>query len=1507
MPQIRRVRFVNVGNERARMEDLTLEMHDAEGTPTDTALWLDNGGGKSSMLALFFSLMRPSLKEFLGVKAEQKLRKLEHYVGPQDHSLVLAEWDLDATDLSGERQRLVIGAFMERAEGSGQDVKFDRTWFAFRVAPGEPGFSLDRLPVYEDGETSGTRRYRRSGFKMRMAELHAETPASQYFVTEVQSEWIRYLDELGIDTELFLYQIQMNQREGGAADLFKFRDVEDFVDFFVRVVLGEESGQKLGETLLGYRDDLKRRQRFLVPERRLVGGIADQVSQMVDVREQRDQMTSAIQRVAGAAAALHGHIEAQVAAKREEAATLTADAESELRIAHRIRQEATDRHARAVVADAILAQVELGHAQARQRELEEQFERAMRDHQIAGLAVPLARAKRHRAEAQTYAELLEIARSEAAPLLEKLRSAATEYAGVLLARIEGIDAEARGLLEQADGAQVMAERMQGEAREHESVAAREAERARSLAEEEKRSEGDLEHHRAHGDVHENEDAVSAQARWDARLLEFRSDLVSADERVADLDEQVLVRTRQVSSRRDELREAEGDLSMRRAALDASMQERAALESDELILGALRTDHLDLDRIEDAQVALVAKAAEQEQTALFGLWSEDAQAKHVLRRLDESGLLPPSHDAEAVVALLAPQLRFAVPGWEYASQALSIASGAARAFVEAKPHIATGVVVRDTEFERACQILAGADLDLDAPIVVAPQSAVHAEGRVDGFVLAPTTDAHFDPAAGERERSERRADLDELAVRIREAVTRLEALRVRAFRIADFRGRHPRGHFVQAQEQIDRLADRVQSDQERLAQMEADLADLQERLETERNTREAVGRQIDEAERVIERIAGHLRRFGTDPAGRRRERIDAENRAAEAQRLADTAFDTAGEAARTERARRQEASALRERRGELNNALRGITDVNEELLRPVEGDLDTLRNRYATLRSQYAREVNETGLEQLRTREIQEMNAAESEYGEGARKLLESQGTSRLGLIFHGMTQEKLRAEVEAFIASTRRVDRLQQRLQELATDASSAAGRMGRGQQDVTAATERRDKTAKDRADLEHQPLVELGEGGVPKEPAELTRWVTAEFAEAEALVKSVEEHAGKSREAQHGAELAQRDADRLTGQMDTLGAVVENNASLLGRAADAPLPPGWAPPHTEAGVSTRIAEMRQDLKRLRADDEALDELRDGVHRDLLGWIAREEFQEVVTGNPMLRDLQAHTSAALEASAPMLMDRLEVRIQNLDRTLAAIDEYRSTLIGLALNAAEKGIQALEGAQQISRMPAHMPRFGGKHFLKVRHRTPETEGARLERMAALVDDIIASETNPSGIEMVQRAVRALGRPFRIEIMFPDRTRGAWYTEVERLGRDSGGEVLTSAILLYCNLARLRARNRGRLASPTSVLMLDNPFGTASRLSFLEVQLEVARAAGVQLVYTTGVKDYDAISLFPNINRLRPAGFDARHRQWLLARTDIIRPTEGMDMARMVRGAQTAGESEAALAVAEAPVA
>ena len=42
----------------------------------------------------------------------------------------------------------------------------------------------------------------------------------------------------------------------------------------------------------------------------------------------------------------------------------------------------------------------------------------------------------------------------------------------------------------------------------------------------------------------------------------------------------------------------------------------------------------------------------------------------------------------------------------------------------------------------------------------------------------------------------------------------------------------------------------------------------------------------------------------------------------------------------------------------------------------------------------------------------------------------------------------------------------------------------------------------------------------------------------------------------------------------------------------------------------------------------------------------------------------------------------------------------------------------------------------------------------------------------------------------------------------MARFSGGEQLTSAILLYCTLAQLRVRRRGHFRRHSSVLALDN---------------------------------------------------------------------------------------------------
>ena len=118
MPELARLRYASVGHPNARMDDLTLDFLDAQGKPTDSTIWLRNGGGKSSILNLFFAIMRTGRREFLGGKADSKQRRLEDYILPNDRGVVVAEWELDVAsdtlEFAREPGSFLTGVFYER-------------------------------------------------------------------------------------------------------------------------------------------------------------------------------------------------------------------------------------------------------------------------------------------------------------------------------------------------------------------------------------------------------------------------------------------------------------------------------------------------------------------------------------------------------------------------------------------------------------------------------------------------------------------------------------------------------------------------------------------------------------------------------------------------------------------------------------------------------------------------------------------------------------------------------------------------------------------------------------------------------------------------------------------------------------------------------------------------------------------------------------------------------------------------------------------------------------------------------------------------------------------------------------------------------------------------------------------------------------------------------------------------------------------------------------------------
>lgn len=127
-------------------------------------------------------------------------------------------------------------------------------------------------------------------------------------------------------------------------------------------------------------------------------------------------------------------------------------------------------------------------------------------------------------------------------------------------------------------------------------------------------------------------------------------------------------------------------------------------------------------------------------------------------------------------------------------------------------------------------------------------------------------------------------------------------------------------------------------------------------------------------------------------------------------------------------------------------------------------------------------------------------------------------------------------------------------------------------------------------------------------------------------------------------------------------------------------------------------------------------------------------------------------------------------------------------------------------------------------------------------------------------LIQKAVRRVAGRTKVRVLHPDLHHVSRRVTISEMRRLSGGERLTAAILLFCALVRLRNAEKGRRGS--SVLVLDNPIGTASRQSFLDLQREVAASMNVQLIYATGIKDVSAVGALENIIRLRNSRADRR---------------------------------------------
>ncbi|MFC9057864.1 hypothetical protein ACFTXB_07375 [Streptomyces sp. NPDC057074] len=1500
MYELSRVRLYSIGPAGARYADTVLDLRgvgepvpdpaptqaeffeeEPVGPPRRPApagvLFLENGGGKSVLLKLIFSVMLPGHRNTLGGASSGVLRK---FLLADDCGHVALEWQHVQ---SGEC--VVVG---KASEWRGRQVsndprKFAEAWYSFR--PG-PGLTLDNLPVAEATAVrppvegvSGAQGRRRTmkGFRDALTEAAKAYPHLEVHWEEIHDRWIEHLGDLGLDPELFRYQREMNADEGEAAGLFAVKKDADFTDLLLRAVTDTRDTDGLADLVSGFGNKLGRRAE-LIAERDFTAGSVELLGRIVEAAEvrtrARDIHTSAERRTRTLARRLTARgaqerVRASDLAQRVTAAArAVTHAESARDRSALIAAELAYRHASLALTGAEKS------AAAQKRELADA--RTLHSAWQAAEAV-----LRHRAAADRVARVsaaIQEAERDAAPALAARAKAAVD----LVRALHAAAGRAEGHANEEEERSAALQEVSDAAHRDSTTAATEAQRARS----------EVGHLRQRLTEVEQETTEAVRAGWlddsapdadPARAALAASDAEKSTVAAWDTARESARRATE-HARETALAESRAELTAARAADAATAAERAH-EAERRTAGALAVeerlaellglaagtrpgipqprhdaDHdpaparadgaltpQELDRFADELRELLDDTVSSAERQLFDLRTAAADDSRILGALGDGGLLPPGPDVLATVEFLGEHGIPALPGWRYLAQAVDPADHAR--VLAARPELVDGVIITDPDSHtRARDVLGDAALLPRSAVAVGTAAALLAptpapDSDAGDVFLVPPNPAMHDEHAADEERHALRARATRRDEEIRTLAARLGKDRELAARLASWRTGCPAGRLTElarTAEESRAFADEAEAEltEARTARTEADEAAAEavhlrdERQEAALMARRSADALAGLAFRLRERAGWQVRLReladeGAEAEARAQACLDRARAADEDRRAAQRAADDA----------RRTARALRAERSEIAGAPDDVTEDGPDT--PGKGteapkaSLPDLREAYRAASQVYEKVGVGADLRAEQARAESDESAARGDLDRLSNKV-----RTRAGQLLESPDG----SDGPSRQAAAARAEELVQLLETRMSSASEQLGRL-RGE-------------AERHAPAEGDAHTELPEELLPSDADHaqtLLRTATTELAShTEALTRARDAHAGLLD--------THRAAEDAAGGFDEIAAMLRD--LLREHAADEEQEEPEPYPGALEEARQSAGEARRSLRGCAADLSAAEA---GVREasDVLVRHANSTRYEQVR-TPARQQIRELPAATLPEHAAKWADAFAPRLRVLTDELAQLERNRDSIVDRLRGLVESALATLRSAQRLSRLPEGLGEWSGQEFLRIRFEEPD-QATLTERLGEVVDDATRaavkknSDLRRDGMSLLLRGVAAALAPkgVAVEILKPDAVLRAERVPVGQMGDVfSGGQLLTAAIALYCTMAALRSNDRGRdRYRHAGTLFLDNPIGRANATYLLELQRAVSDALGVQLLYTTGLFDTTALAEFPLVIRLR----------------------------------------------------
>ncbi|MET8614482.1 hypothetical protein AB0N77_15155 [Streptomyces misionensis] len=1498
MYELSRVRLYSIGPAGARYADTVLDLRgvgepvpdpaptqaeffeeEPSGPPRRPApagvLFLENGGGKSVLLKLIFSVMLPGHRNTLGGASSGVLRK---FLLADDCGHVALEWQ---HVLTGEC--VVVGKVSEwrGRQVSNDPRRFAEAWYSFR--PG-PGLSLDNLPVAESTAVrppvegaSGAQGRRRTmkGFRDALMEAGKAYPHLEVHWEEIHERWTDHLGELGLDPELFRYQREMNADEGEAAGLFAVKKDSDFTDLLLRAVTDTRDTDGLADLVSGFGNKLGRRAE-LIAERDFTAGSVDLLGRIVEAADARarardihagaERRTRTLARRLSARAVQERIRATDLAQRVTAAAYAVTHSEGARERSSLIAAELAYRHASLALAAAEKA------AAAQKRELAD-----ARTLHSAWQAAEVV--LRHRAAADRVARVsaaIQEAERDAAPALAARAKAAVDLVRALHAAAEN----AENLANEGEERSAALQEAGDSAYRDSTAAATEAQRARSEAGHLRQRLAEVEQETAEAvragwldDSAPDADPAraalaaadaekSAVAAWDTAREAARKAAEQARETAAaeSRAELTAARAADAATAAERAHEAERRLAdslaaeerlaellglpgtAARAGLPAQRTEEAdagpRADRDEIPGGPLTA--AELDRYADELRELLGDAVSTAERQLFELRTAAADDARILGALGDGGLLPPGPDVLATVEFLGEHGIPALPGWRYLAQAVDPADHAR--VLAARPELVDGVIITDPDTHaRAREALSDAALLPRSAVAVGTAAALlaptPAEGTEStGVFLVPPNPAMHDEHAADEERQALRARATARDEEIRALAARLGKDRELAARLASWRTGCPAGRLAELARAAEEARAFAEESEAELAEARTARAEAEEAAAEAARLRDERQEAAQKARRAADALAGLAFRL-RERAGWQARLRELADEAAECEARAQTCLERARAADEDRRAAqraaddaRRTARALRAERSEIAGAPDDVPALDEDA---PKASLPALREAYRAASQVYEKVGVGADLRAEQARAESDESAARAELDRlsnkvrtRAEQLLESPDGS------DGPSRQ----------AAAARAEELVQLLETRMSTASEQLGRL-RGE-------------AERHAPEDGEAHTRLPEDQEPRDAEHaqaLLRTATGELAARTAAL-------AEARDAHAELLAAHRAAEDAAGGFDEIAAMLRDLLREQAGDEEQEAPEPYPGSLEEARQSA--AEARRSLRGCAADLSAAEAAVREASDVLVRHANSTRYEQVRT--PARQQIRELPAAALPEHAQKWADAFAPRLRVLTDELAQLERNRDSIVDRLRGLVESALATLRSAQRLSRLPEGLGEWSGQEFLRIRFEEPD-QATLTERLGEVIDDATRaavkknSDLRRDGMSLLLRGVAAALQPkgVAVEILKPDAVLRAERVPVGQMGDVfSGGQLLTAAIALYCTMAALRSNDRGRdKHRHAGTLFLDNPIGRANATYLLELQRAVSDALGVQLLYTTGLFDTTALAEFPLVIRLR----------------------------------------------------